>query len=111
MKRTLRIVDDQGRPPTWHLLIEGTRVAVDDTGDGRGGATLCEALVQAGAERLEPGDDASPDVRIVVRGTAPSQEARRRAAVLEQEADVVLGSARPAFATHFASACAERASR
>ncbi len=93
------------------MIFGDTRVAIDDTGDGTGAARLVEALVGAGGSLVDPMDDRRADFRIVVRGETPSRESRVRAKALEQEADLVLGSARAAFAGRFASACAGRASR
>lgn len=109
MKRTLRIVDGEAPAPTRHVIVGGARVSIDDTGDGTGAARLVEALVGAGGSLIDTADDRRADFRIVVRGETPSRESRVHAEALEREADLVLGSARTAFAGYFASACAGRA--
>lgn len=109
MKRPLRVVDDSSGPaPTTPVLVTigGKVVSVLDTGDGAASLRLVEALVDAGVIRVDSANDAKPDLRIVIRGTPQSAEARLRAEALEEAADVVLGSVRPAFARHFGSTCA-----
>jgi hypothetical protein len=109
LKRSLHVVHDSGEPPTrapWVVAVEGTRVSIADTGDGAPSLRLVDLLVHAGAARLEPEDGMKADMHVVIRGTPNSPEARLRAEVMEKAADVVLGSARPAFARLFASACA-----
>lgn len=96
-----------GTAPTRWVTIGGTRVSIDDTGDGTASQRFAEALEDAGGTAVDPSDEA--DVRIVILGAVRSREARLRAGALEVVADVVLGSYRPAFAKHFASACANRA--
>jgi len=86
--------------------MEGRRVSIADTGDGVPSLHFVDLLVQAGAARVELEDDAKADMRVVIRGTPRTSRARLRAEAMEEAADVVLGSARPAFARLFASACA-----
>ena len=50
--------------------------------------------------------DANSDLRIVVRDAPKTPAARLRVEALEETADVVLGSARPAFARLLVSTCA-----
>ena len=109
MKRSLRIVDDSGESSTKTpsiVTIGGQLVSVVDTGDGVASDRFVDALLEVGAAGIAPSEDAPPDLRIVIRGTPTSPEARLRAEVLEEAADVVLGSPRPAFARHFGLACA-----
>ncbi len=109
MKRSLRVVDEQRDPPVWkpRLLRIGDRlVSILDTEDGTPSRRFAEMLSKAGATLLEQSSDANPDLRIVIRGAPASAEARRRAEVLEEAADLILGAPRPAFARLFASACA-----
>ena len=109
MKRSLRVVDDSSDPPIrapWTLAIGGRRVSVADTGDGLSGRRFVDLLIDAGAALIDSAGDAKIDMRIVIRGTPKTPEARLRAEVVEEAADVVLGSARPAFARLFASPCA-----
>jgi len=109
LKRSLHIVDDSREaspkaPST--VRIRGRLVTVVDAGDGVGGDRFVDALVEVGAARVDSARDATPAVRIVIRGAPKSPEGRLRAEALEEAADVVLGSARPAFARYFGLACA-----
>ncbi|MGB3052001.1 MAG: hypothetical protein WBB42_13445 [Polyangiales bacterium] len=109
MKRSLPVVDERRDPPVWtpRLLSIGNRlVSIIDTEDGMPSRRFAETLAEAGATVLDENSEASPDFRIVIRGAPVSAEARRRAEVLEEAADLILGAARPAFARLFASACA-----
>jgi len=81
---------------------------VVDTGDGASGRRFVDLLVDASATRIDSADDADPDMRVVIRGALQSPDRRLPEEVLEETADVVLGSARPAFARLFGSACARR---
>ena len=109
MKRSLHVVDEHRDPPVWtpRVLHIGDRlVSILDTEDGTPSRRFAEMLSEAGATLLEQKSDANPDLRIVIRGAPASAEARRRAEVHEEAADLILGAARPAFARLFASACA-----
>ncbi len=109
MKRALRVVGDSGDPPPKAPLlvsVAGRLVSVVDTGDGVASVHFVDVLVDAGATRVDSTSDTKRAIGIVIRGRAESPEARLRAEAVEEAADVVLGSARPAFAKHFASACA-----
>ena len=109
MKRSLQVFDEKADSPVWtpRLLRVGDRlVSILDTEDGTPSRRFAEMLAEGGATLLEQSGDANPDLRIVIRGAAVSAEARRRAEVLEEAADLILGGARPAFARLFASACA-----
>jgi hypothetical protein len=109
LKRSLRIVDDSSESTTKTpsiVTIEGQLISVVDTGDGVASDRFADALLEAGAAGMAPSGDAPPDLCIVIRGTPTSPEARLRAKVLEEAADVVLGSPRPAFARYFGLVCA-----
>ena len=109
MKRSLHVIDGSSDPPARapsRVAIGGRLISVADTGDGLSGRRFVAGLIEAGAVRVDSSDDAEIDTRIVVRGTPKSPEARLRAEAVEEAADVVLGSARPAFARLFTSACA-----
>jgi hypothetical protein len=109
LKRSLRVVDEHRDPPVWTprlLHIGGRLVSILDTEDGTPSRRFAEMLSDAGATLLEHNSDANLDLRIVIRGAPVSAEARQRAEVLEEAADLILGAARPAFARLFASACA-----
>jgi hypothetical protein len=88
------------------VTLANRLVSVADTGDGLAALRFVDQLVEAGAIPVNPSNDTALDVRVVIRGEPKSVEARRRAEDLEAHAHVVLGSARPAFARLFASACA-----
>ncbi|NNE17913.1 MAG: hypothetical protein HKN10_05470 [Myxococcales bacterium] len=105
------MIDEKADSPVWtpHLLRVGNRlVSILDTEDGTPSRRFAEMLVEGGARRLEQNGDANLDLRIVIRGAPVSTASRRRAEVLEETADLILGAARPAFARLFASACAPR---
>jgi len=109
LKRSLRIVDDssESRANTPSIVtIGGQLVSVVDTGDGVATSRFVDALVEAGAAGIDSSSDVTPDLRIVIRNAPNSPEARLRAGALEGAADVVLGSARPAFARYLGLACA-----
>jgi hypothetical protein len=109
LKRSLHVVDDSGDPPVRapaSVDIGGRLVSVADTGDGVSSLRFVDWLIEAGAVRVDSSADVKLDTRIVIRGTPKSPEARLRAKAVEEATDVVLGSARPAFARLFASACA-----
>jgi len=109
LKRSLHVVDEKAASQVWtpRLLRVGDRlVSILDTEDGTPSLRFADMLAEVGARPLEQNVDASPDLRIVIRGAPVTTEARRRAEVLEEAADLILGAARPAFARLFASACA-----
>jgi len=109
LKRSLRVVDETGEPPVHPpraVAIGDRLVSVVDTGDGRSGLRFVDLLVDAGGAQIKLARDANIDLRVVIRGTARSAAASLRAEALEEAADVLLGSARPAFARLFASTCA-----
>lgn len=102
MKRSLPVVDELQDPPIGvpRLLRIGNRLlSILDTDDGTASLRFAKMLSNAGAALVETSADASPDLRIVIRGAPASAQWRARAEVLEQSADLILGSARPAFAT------------
>ena len=99
MKTSLPIVgevDDREPSPPHFVSVGAELIAVADAHLGREAADLAEQLVDAGARRVD--GEPTPTLRIVVRSTPRSEEARIRADALERDANVVLGSARPAFA-------------
>lgn len=108
MKRRLGLV---GQPTSTRLApprlvrLGAELVSVSDTGDGSAADRFAALLCDAGASPVDP-EDHPVGLRIVVRAPLPSLEARARAEVLEEGADVVLGSVRPAFALLLAAACA-----
>ena len=109
MKRSLHVIDELRDPPlrTPRLVRVGNRVvSVVDTADGLASRRFADALIETGATRLSDESDARPDLRIVIRGAAASAEARLGAEVLEEAADLVLGSPRRSFARLLGSACA-----
>lgn len=109
MKRSLQVVDEIRDPPVWTPIavrIRGELVSVVDTGDGMASRRFVEALLAEGATPGEEDGSAPPTLRIVIRGATSSAEARLRADVLEEAADLVLGAARPAFAKLFAATIA-----
>ena len=109
MKRSLHVVDDSGDPPVQApraVVIGDQLVSVIDTGEGRSSVRFVDLLVDAGAAHVDLARDANIDLRIVVRDAPKTPAARLRVEALEETADVVLGSARPAFARLFVSTCA-----
>ena len=109
MKRSLPLVDELRDPPvgTPRLVrVENRLLSILDTDDGTVSLRFAKMLTDAGAALVETSADASPDLRIVIRGAPASAQGRARAEVLEETADLILGSARPAFATLLGSAFA-----
>jgi hypothetical protein len=109
LKRSLSVVDDDGDPPVQApraVALGEQLVSVADTGDGRSADRFIDLLVDAGAARIDSASDAKVDIRVVICEAAKTPETRLRAEAIEDAADLVLGSARPAFARLFASACA-----
>jgi hypothetical protein len=101
------LLDELRDPPvgTPRLLrIENRLLSILDTGDGTASLRFAKMLTDAGAALAEPSADAGPDLRIVIRGAPASAHGRARAEALEESADLILGSARPAFATLLGSA-------
>jgi len=92
--------DDPPQAAPLLLTIGGRLVSVADSGGGLASARFVSALIDAGAVPVDSPGVARPDLRIVVRGTPHSREARLRAQALEEEADVILGSVRPVFARY-----------
>lgn len=109
MKRSLPLVDELRDLPigTPRLVrVENRVVSILDNADGTASRRFAKMLTDAGAARVEKSADASPDLRIVIRGVPAPAQGRARAEVLEESADVILGSARPAFAALLGSAFA-----
>ena len=102
MKRSLRIVGEPvDRSPASAVLVTlGSQViSVVDPHDGGEARRFARLLVDSGGVLLADAVSApAPDLSIVVRSTPESAEARLRAEVLEEGADLVLGSARPVVA-------------
>jgi hypothetical protein len=110
LKRPLQLIDGPVLPraePPVLVRLGAQFISVADTGDGASAHRFGELLVEAGATQADPKDNLRPDQRIVVRAELPSVGERLRAEVLEETADVVLGSARPVFAALLAAACAQ----
>lgn len=109
MKRPLRVLGGTAAPrPALPLLVRaGDRlVSVADTGDGSAARRFADALLSAGGEPVAAEVRALPDARVVIRAAVEPVDARLHTEALEESADVVLGSARPAFASLLAAACA-----
>ncbi len=99
MKRPLAIVGQDRGATAFEpvaLRVGHTKLRIADTGDGGSAAVFADMLVAAGAERV-PHDGAPQScVYIVVRALTTGSHSNEREQ--ESEADLVLGSARPAFA-------------
>ncbi len=109
MKRPLHIVGNSTDPVVHapRAVSIGERlISIAGTGDERSVLQFVGLLVDGGAAPVDLANDARVDTRIVIRGTPNTASAHLRAEALEAAADVVLGSARPAFARLFTSACA-----
>ncbi|MDH3624215.1 MAG: hypothetical protein OES69_19260 [Myxococcales bacterium] len=104
MRRSLEVLgasDGDQAPPPQALRAADTTLIIVDEGDGSASSQLVSCMEEAGATQLgaEPEAKANPGaIRIVIRARGSTIEARKRSALLEAAADVVLGSARPAFA-------------
>lgn len=107
MKRALRVVGtpaDLDAAEATRVEVGAVLVSVADAHDGAAAARFARFLIDAGATPASESPDSRPEYRIVIRSTPESPEAHVRAEVLEESADVVLGSARAAFATAFVEA-------
>jgi hypothetical protein len=110
LKRSLQIVGEPNdRTPAEPIVVEvdGQLVQIVDAHDGSAADRLASMLEQSGALRKRTDTETEPALRIVVRSMPQSPEARLRAEVLEESADVVLGSPRKAFATRFVGRAAD----
>jgi len=103
LKHALRVLDDSADPPPiGPLLVRlGDRlISVVDTGGGVASRRFVDALLEAGAVRVESPTESKPHTQIVIRDPVNSPEARARALALEESAHVILGSVRPGFARY-----------
>lgn len=106
MKRSLRIVDEADKDVVAEPLAVGVGarvLIVTDTGDGKLAQFFVDGLRREGADasRLPAELTESPDdISIVIRSPSTVPKARVRGEDLERQADVILGSARAAFARH-----------
>lgn len=100
MKRSLPIAGKPGNvapaDPTF-VQLGGLVLRIADAYDGRAAVRFAQMLIREGAVALTESTE-RPDMTIVVRTTPTSPEAHLRAESLERTADLVLGSAREAFA-------------
>ncbi len=110
MKRPLELlVDSDGDrvPPPRVLRAGGTTLVVFDEADGSASSRLALWMAEAGATEVDKKTESEANLRtlrIVIRAPAQTAKARKRARALEAAADVVLGSARPAFARQLVGA-------
>ena len=104
MKRTLDVVraGDTTEVTAYEVVVGNTRVSVAEAGDGTEAARFSTLLQEAGEARAGRADDPTAELRIVIRTVPRDRGAIRRQRELEANADVVLGSARPAFAQRLA---------
>jgi phosphomannomutase len=108
LKRALRVLgepDDRTAADPIRVTLQGRVLSVADAHDGAAAARFVSLLRDAGASDAAEGRD--PDLRIVIRSTPQSAEARLRSEVMEEGADLVLGSARGSFAQRLARRLAE----
>lgn len=110
MRRSLEVlVESDGDliAPPQILRARDTTLAVFDEGDGSAAIRLASCMTEVGATQVDTGPEVEanlPAIRIVIRARALTAEARKRAVALEAAADVLLGSARPAFAKRLVEA-------
>jgi hypothetical protein len=79
------------------VRLGGLVVRVADAYDGRAAKQFADMLIREGAVALTESTERS-DMTIVIRTTPTSPEGHLRAEALESGSDLVLGSAREAFA-------------
>ena len=109
MKRKLQLVGHSGGLPldvARFVNLGQLTVSVIDAGGGSETQRFVDALIETGAALTDAKADAAADFSIVIRATPTGTEGRLREEVLEEGADLVLGSARPVFAKLFGSTCA-----
>lgn len=103
MKRALHVVGGpRDHVPSEPIFVTlGDRIlSIADAHDGSAAEQFVACLRDAGA--TEAHRDVEAEFLIVIRSATQSPEARSHAKLMEQTADVVLGSVRPAFARHLA---------
>jgi hypothetical protein len=103
LKKPLPILgeaDDREPAEPRFVAIGNQVISISDAHVGAQASEVAQQLVKAGAVVVDGAP--VPTLRIVVRSTPRSAEARLRAEALEREADVVLGEPRPAFAAALA---------
>jgi hypothetical protein len=108
LKRSLRVVGrPENGPPSKPVVVRlgAEHVSLSDTGDGSAARRFARVLIDCGGVLVEREGAEDVDLRIVIRTDTPleSSEARLRVEVLEESADIVLGSVRPSFAQRLAS--------
>ncbi|MBW2493738.1 MAG: hypothetical protein JRE43_03215 [Deltaproteobacteria bacterium] len=99
MKRALQLLgepNDRTPAPPIRMRLAERFVSVADAHDGAAAKRFASYLQAAGA--TDAADESGDDLRIVIRSTPQSAEARLRADVMEEGADLILGSARASFA-------------
>jgi hypothetical protein len=104
LKRTLQLLGEpKDRTPAdpIHLRLGEQVVSVADAHDGVAAKRFASYLRAAGATAVSGA--AGRELRVVIRSTPQSREARLRADVMEEGADLVLGSARASFAQRFSA--------
>lgn len=109
MKRKLQLAGETSVQPVSApsiLSLGRLKVSVIDAGDGSATQRFAQALIEAGAVRLDADTERIADFSIVIRSAPMTPDGRLRAEVLEESADLVLGSARAVFAELFGSTCA-----
>ena len=106
MRRPLTILGvPSDREPAEPITVDvgGRLVSIADAHDGSAARRFASMFEDVGARVHEANAPEEPVFRIVVRSTPQSPEARLRAEVIEETADLVLGSPRQAFATLLAA--------
>lgn len=109
MKRALHVVGEPtDRAPSEPICVrfDGRVLSVADAHDGTVAERFVSYLKDAGGTEVYGAAEA--DFRIVIRSTPQSLEARSRAEVIEQTADLVLGSVRPVVARQLALRASSR---
>lgn len=76
------------------VAVGSTLISVMDAHDGAMARRFGRMLAEAGGRAAKYDPSVVPDLRIVVRSAPESPEAHLRSEVLEESADLVLGSAR-----------------
>lgn len=105
MKRSLDVVSNaagEARAVSVEVDLGRTRVRISAVGHGQEAERFAEMLTNAGG-RLPTDRGPAKRLDVVIRTTVREREALRQRAELEETADVVLGSPRPALAERLAA--------